>query len=42
MKAIIVEDELLASEELEYLIEAHSEIEVTDSFEDGLDVLKFL
>ncbi len=42
MKAIIVEDEILAREELEYLIEAHSEIEVTDSFEDGLDVLKFL
>lgn len=42
MKAIIVEDEILAREELEYLIEAHSEIEVTDCFEDGLDVLKFL
>ena len=42
MKAIIVEDEILAREELEYLIEAHSEIKVTDCFEDGLDVLKFL
>jgi len=42
MKAIIVEDEILAREELEYLIETHSEIEVTDCFEDGLDVLKFL
>ena len=29
MKAIIVEDEIPAREELEYLIEAHSEIEVT-------------
>ncbi|WML43020.1 LytTR family DNA-binding domain-containing protein [Neobacillus sp. PS3-40] len=42
MKAIIVEDEIPAREELEYLIEAHSGIEVTDCFEDGLDVLKFL
>jgi two-component system, LytTR family, response regulator len=42
MKAIIVEDEIPAREELEYLIETHSEIEVTHYFEDGLDVLKFL
>ncbi|MDQ0201578.1 LytR/AlgR family response regulator transcription factor [Neobacillus ginsengisoli] len=42
MKAIIVEDEIPAREELEYLIETHSEIEVTDFFDDGLDVLKFL
>lgn len=42
MKAIIVEDEIPAREELEYLIEAHSEIKVTDCIEDGLDVLKFL
>lgn len=42
MKAIIVEDEIPAREELEYLIEVHSNIEVTDCFEDGLDVLKFL
>ncbi|WP_071392829.1 LytR/AlgR family response regulator transcription factor [Bacillus tuaregi] len=42
MKAIIVEDELPAREELQYLIETYSEIEVTDYFEDGLDVLKFL
>ncbi len=42
MKAIIVEDEILAREELQYLIETYSEIEVTDFFEDGLDVLKFL
>ncbi|MFC3885462.1 LytR/AlgR family response regulator transcription factor [Bacillus songklensis] len=42
MRAIIVEDEIPAREELEYLIETHSNIEVTDCFEDGLDVLKFL
>lgn len=42
MKAIIVEDEIPAREELEYLIEAYSEIEVTHFFDDGLDVLKFL
>jgi two-component system, LytTR family, response regulator len=42
MKAIIVEDELPAREELEYLIKTHSSIEVTNCFEDGLDVLKFL
>ncbi|CAH2714841.1 Transcriptional regulatory protein YpdB [Neobacillus rhizosphaerae] len=42
MKAIIVEDEIPAREELEYLIEAYSKIEVTNFFDDGLDVLKFL
>jgi len=42
MKAIIVEDEIPAREELAYLIETYSEIEITDCFEDGLDVLKFL
>lgn len=42
MKAIIVEDEIPAREELEYLIEEYSEIEVINSFDDGLDVLKFL
>lgn len=42
MKAIIVEDEIPAREELEYLIGTHSDIEVTDVFDDGLDVLKFL
>ncbi|NHM32502.1 LytR/AlgR family response regulator transcription factor [Neobacillus terrae] len=42
MKAIIVEDEIPAREELEYLINEYSSIEVTDSFDDGLDVLKFL
>jgi len=42
MRAIIVEDEIPAREELEYLIEEYSEIEVTHTFDDGLDVLKFL
>ncbi|MEH7744476.1 response regulator, partial [Neobacillus drentensis] len=42
MKAIIVEDEIPAREELEYLVEAYSEIEVIHTFDDGLDVLKFL
>ncbi|MBO0961715.1 response regulator transcription factor [Neobacillus sp. MM2021_6] len=42
MKAIIVEDEVPAREELEYLVGAHSGIEVTNFFDDGLDVLKFL
>ncbi|WP_040209032.1 LytR/AlgR family response regulator transcription factor [Neobacillus jeddahensis] len=42
MRAIIVEDEIPAREELEYLIEAYSGIEITHSFDDGLDVLKFL
>jgi len=42
MKAIIVEDEFPAREELKYLIDAYSSIQVTNCFEDGLDVLKFL
>ncbi|MFX3646242.1 MAG: LytR/AlgR family response regulator transcription factor [Paenibacillus sp.] len=42
MRALIVEDEILASEELNYLIHEHSQIEVVDRLEDGLDVLKFL
>jgi two-component system LytT family response regulator len=42
MKAIIVEDELHARQELEYLIKTYSKIEITHSFEDGLDVLNFL
>lgn len=42
MKALIVEDEILASEELSYLIQEHSRIEIVRCLEDGLDVLKFL
>ncbi|CAI6066161.1 Transcriptional regulatory protein YpdB [Paenibacillus sp. JJ-100] len=42
MRALIVEDEIPASEELSYLIQEHSQIEVVACLEDGLDVLKFL
>ncbi|AJS61261.1 LytR/AlgR family response regulator transcription factor [Paenibacillus sp. IHBB 10380] len=42
MKAILVEDEYLAREELEYLIKAHSDIDIVGQFEDGIDALKFI
>ncbi|MFE4712862.1 MULTISPECIES: LytTR family DNA-binding domain-containing protein [Paenibacillus] len=42
MRAIIVEDEELARQELAFLIEAHSGIEIVAQFEDGLDALKYL
>ncbi|UTH76794.1 LytTR family DNA-binding domain-containing protein [Chromobacterium sp. IIBBL 290-4] len=42
MKALIVEDEYLAREELAYLIQEHSSIEITASVEDGLEAFKFL
>lgn len=42
MKAIIVEDEFLAQEELNYLIRQHSDIEIVATFDDGMDVLKYL
>lgn len=42
MRAIIVEDEVLARQELRYLIETYSKIKVEAEFEDGLDALKFL
>lgn len=42
MKAIIVEDEFLAQEELSYLIKQHSNITIEATFDDGLDVLKYL
>ena len=42
MKAIIVEDEFLAQQELTYLINKHSKITIEATFEDGLDVLKYL
>ncbi|WP_018757405.1 LytR/AlgR family response regulator transcription factor [Paenibacillus terrigena] len=42
MRAIIVEDEVLAREELEFLITEHSQIDIVERFEDGLDVLKYL
>ncbi|WBF46741.1 LytR/AlgR family response regulator transcription factor [Serratia rubidaea] len=42
MKAIIVEDEFLAQEELSYLIKQHSSITIEATFDDGLEVLKYL
>ncbi|MDR9767852.1 LytTR family DNA-binding domain-containing protein [Shewanella baltica] len=42
LKAIIVEDEYLAREELEYLVKSHSEIDIVASFEDGLEAFKYL
>ncbi|MCD4505750.1 LytTR family DNA-binding domain-containing protein [Chromobacterium piscinae] len=42
MKALIVEDEYLAREELAYLIQEHSSIEIAASVEDGLEAFKFL
>ena len=42
MKAIIVEDEILAQQELSWLIKEHSEMEIVGTFDDGLDVLKYL
>ncbi|POZ62036.1 LytR/AlgR family response regulator transcription factor [Chromobacterium alticapitis] len=42
MKALIVEDEYLAREELAYLIREHSQIEIAASVEDGLEAFKFL
>jgi Response regulator of the LytR/AlgR family len=42
MKVIIVEDEILAQQELSWLIKEHSEMEIVGTFDDGLDVLKYL
>lgn len=42
LKAIIVEDEYLAREELSYLIKTYSDIEVISSFDDGLEAFKYL
>lgn len=42
MKAIIVEDEFLAQQELSWMIQHHSNIEIAACFDDGLDVLKYL
>ncbi|WP_440216582.1 LytR/AlgR family response regulator transcription factor [Chromobacterium piscinae] len=42
LKALIVEDEYLAREELAYLIREHSSIEIAASVEDGLEAFKFL
>jgi two-component system LytT family response regulator len=42
MRAIIVEDEFLAREELKHFIKNYSKIEIVDEFEDGIEVLKFI
>ena len=42
MKVIIVEDEFLAQQELSWLIKEHSQMEIVGTFDDDLDVLKFL
>jgi len=42
MKAIIVEDEFLAQQELSWMIQQHSNIQIEAYFDDGLDVLKYL
>lgn len=42
MRAIIVEDEVLARQELTYLIQTHSQFKIAAEFEDGLDALKYL
>ncbi|MGK3144560.1 LytR/AlgR family response regulator transcription factor [Pantoea sp. C2G6] len=42
MKAIIVEDEFLAQQELSWMIQQHSNIQIEACFDDGLDVLKYL
>jgi two-component system LytT family response regulator len=42
LKAIIVEDEFLAREELKYFIKNYSSIEIAGEFEDGIEVFKFI
>lgn len=42
MKAIIVEDEFPAREELKYFINNFSDIEIISEFDNGVDVLKFM
>ncbi|PTB34032.1 LytR/AlgR family response regulator transcription factor [Photobacterium phosphoreum] len=42
LNALIVEDEYLAREELTYLIEKYSTINIVAAFDDGLDAFKFL
>lgn len=42
MKVIIVEDEVLAQQELSWLIKNHSQMDIVATFDDGLDVLKYL
>ncbi|MFC3023927.1 LytR/AlgR family response regulator transcription factor [Vibrio zhugei] len=42
LRAIIVEDEYLAREELCYLVKTYSDIDVVTSFADGLEAFKYL
>jgi len=42
MKAIIVEDEFLAQEELRFLIQKHSSLTIDAILDDGLEVLRYL
>lgn len=42
MKAIIVDDEFLAREELKYFIQNYSKIDIVSEFSDGIEVLKFI
>lgn len=42
LKALIVEDEYLAREELSYLIQTYSDIVVVAAFDDGLEAFKYL
>ena len=42
MKAIIVEDEFPAREELKYFIKNFSKIEILNEFDNGVEVLKFI
>ena len=42
MKVLIVEDEVLAQQELNWLIKEHSQMDVVGTFDDGMDVLKYL
>lgn len=42
MKAIIVDDEFLAREELKYFIQNYSKIDIVAEFADGIEVLKFI
>lgn len=42
LRAMIVEDEYLAKEELMYLINAYSQIEIVATFDDGLEAFEYL
>lgn len=42
MKAIIVDDEFLAREELKYFIQNYSNLDIMGEFADGIEVLKFI